>query len=77
MLSPYSDCSATIYNLFVNGSEWLSDYQGNSAGDRKETLELACPNSGSDGGVMVGINIKRYHKDDGDKDRYTFQIVCR
>ncbi len=60
-------------NIHLGGKESTTGYKGNSAGQKKQEFSLTCP----DDGVAVGLDVKRYWEEDGDKDRYTFQLRCK
>ena len=70
-------------NVTIDGEgvgDWTSDYYGDTVGNLKGgPWKIMCPN-GDDGdpqGVVVGLEFRRYRKDDGDKDRYQIRLICR
>ncbi len=60
-------------NVSLTGPAHLGSWHGSTTGKKMNTFTLLC----SKNMVLVGFNFQRWRKDDGDKDRYAFQAICK
>ena len=68
------DVGGTIVtdHIDLTGPNVLGSFFGGYDGSLVNTYSDTC-----DDGVLVGLSVTRYRKEDGDKDTYRFRLICR